>query len=94
MANITTRAVIAAAAAGDADADVEEVDVVKAGHNYGWPIKEGTFLFDANGFVTYPNVDTAAQITDLMGASRAYSVNATAAQAAKQSALDALELGR
>jgi flagellar basal-body rod protein FlgC len=49
---------------------------------------------DANGFVTYPNVDTAAQITDLMGASRAYSVNATAAQAAKQSALDALELGR
>ena len=26
--------------------DIEEVDVVKAGGNYGWPVKEGTFLFD------------------------------------------------
>ncbi len=26
--------------------DVEEVDVVRKGGNYGWPIKEGTFLFD------------------------------------------------
>ncbi len=29
--------------------DVEEVDVVVAGGNYGWPVKEGTFLFDMNG---------------------------------------------
>lgn len=29
--------------------DIEEVNVVKKGHNYGWRIKEGTFLFDANG---------------------------------------------
>jgi hypothetical protein len=26
--------------------DVEEVDIVTQGGNYGWPIKEGTFLFD------------------------------------------------
>jgi glucose/arabinose dehydrogenase len=26
--------------------DVEEVDIVKKGGNYGWPVKEGTFLFD------------------------------------------------
>ncbi len=26
--------------------DIEEVDVVRKGMNYGWPIKEGTFLFD------------------------------------------------
>jgi len=26
--------------------DIEEVDVVHAGMNYGWPVKEGTFLFD------------------------------------------------
>ena len=36
--------------------DIEEVDVVTAGNNYGWPIKEGTFCFDnngtGNGFVT------------------------------------------
>jgi flagellar basal-body rod protein FlgC len=49
---------------------------------------------DANGFVSYPDVDVAAQMTDLMGASRSYSMNATVTQAAKQSALDAIELGR
>ncbi len=37
--------------------DLEEVDVIKPGRNYGWPVKEGTFLFDpdtaeAPGFVT------------------------------------------
>lgn len=26
--------------------DVEEVDIVRKGMNYGWPVKEGTFLFD------------------------------------------------
>jgi glucose/arabinose dehydrogenase len=29
--------------------DIEEVDVVRKGRNYGWPIKEGAFLFDNNG---------------------------------------------
>ena len=29
--------------------DIEEVDVVTSGGNYGWPIKEGSFLFDQNG---------------------------------------------
>jgi glucose/arabinose dehydrogenase len=33
--------------------DIEEVDIVIAGGNYGWRIKEGTFLFDPNG----PNGD-------------------------------------
>jgi flagellar basal-body rod protein FlgC len=49
---------------------------------------------DASGFVAYPDVDIAAQMADLMGASRSYSMNATVTQAAKQSALDAIELGR
>lgn len=26
--------------------DIEEVDIVHKGMNYGWPVKEGTFLFD------------------------------------------------
>lgn len=29
--------------------DVEEVDIVFKGKNYGWPIKEGSFAFDQNG---------------------------------------------
>lgn len=29
--------------------DIEEVNVVESGGNYGWPVKEGTFLFDMNG---------------------------------------------
>jgi flagellar basal-body rod protein FlgC len=49
---------------------------------------------DANGFVNYPNVDVASEMTDMMGAARSYQVNATVAQAAKQQALDALDLGR
>ncbi len=49
---------------------------------------------DENGFVSYPDVDIAAQVTDLIGAARSYSLNATVTAAAKQSALDALEIGR
>lgn len=29
--------------------DVEEIDIVERGGNYGWPVKEGTFAFDQNG---------------------------------------------
>lgn len=49
---------------------------------------------DANGFVALPDVDVAAEITDLIGAARSYSLNATVTAAAKQTALDALEIGR
>ena len=49
---------------------------------------------DARGFVTYPNVDMAAEMTDIMGAARSYQLMSTVAQAAKQQALDALDLGR
>jgi flagellar basal-body rod protein FlgC len=49
---------------------------------------------DQNGFVTYPNVDVASQMTDMMGAARSYQISATVAQAAKQQALDAIDLGK
>ena len=28
--------------------DVEEVDIISKGGNYGWPVKEGTFLFETD----------------------------------------------
>lgn len=49
---------------------------------------------DAQGFVSYPDVDVAREMADLMGAARSFQINATVAQAAKQSALDALDIGR
>lgn len=48
--------------------DIEEVDVVTAGGNYGWPVKEGSFLFDANGddpgFVTARSPGEPAGLID------------------------------
>jgi len=29
--------------------DIEEVDILERGGNYGWAVKEGSFLFDMNG---------------------------------------------
>ncbi|MGI9596075.1 MAG: PQQ-dependent sugar dehydrogenase [Acidimicrobiales bacterium] len=38
--------------------DIEEVDIIRRGGNYGWNLKEGSFVFDPNGndpgFVTAP----------------------------------------
>jgi hypothetical protein len=29
--------------------DIEEIDIVEKGKNYGWPVKEGSYAFDQNG---------------------------------------------
>jgi flagellar basal-body rod protein FlgC len=47
---------------------------------------------DANGFVAYPNINPVLEMTDLMGASRAYEMNASAVQAAKQMIQQSIEL--
>ncbi|MBW3603947.1 MAG: PQQ-dependent sugar dehydrogenase [Actinobacteria bacterium] len=48
--------------------DIEEVDIVEAGGNYGWRVKEGTFLFDPNGadpgFVTERSPGAPAGLID------------------------------
>lgn len=49
---------------------------------------------DANGFVSYPNVDLNKEFVNLITASRAYEANAAAFESAKQMALRALEIGR
>jgi len=35
--------------------DIEEADVVTKGRNYGWPVKEGTFLFDDGACLNPPH---------------------------------------
>ena len=47
---------------------------------------------DENGYVTYPNVNTVTEMTNLIDASRSYEANATAFEAAKAMASKGLEL--
>lgn len=49
---------------------------------------------DANGFVSYPNIDPVSEMVTLVEASRAYEANVRALNAAKTMALRALEIGR
>lgn len=47
---------------------------------------------DENGYVTYPNVDTVTEMTNLIDASRSYEANATAFGATKSMALKGLDM--
>lgn len=51
--------------------DIEEVDIARKGMNYGWPVKEGTFLFDGflpgragKGYVWQNSPDRPAGLVD------------------------------
>ena len=48
---------------------------------------------DENGYVTYPNVNTVTEMTNLIDASRSYEANATAFNASKSMAMKGLEIG-
>ncbi len=47
-----------------------------------------------DGYVPYPNIDLAKEITDMMTALRSYEVSSTAIEAAKTIYLKTLEIGR
>lgn len=49
---------------------------------------------DEEGYVTYPNVNTVTEMTNLIDASRSYEANVTAFNATKNMALKGLELGK
>ncbi len=49
---------------------------------------------DEEGYVMLPNVNTAQEMIDMLGASRAYEANITAFNATKAMVLKALEIGR
>jgi len=49
---------------------------------------------DAAGYVEYPNINPVQEVVDLMGAQRAYELNASAVQAAKQMIEQSIQLLR
>ncbi len=49
---------------------------------------------DENGYVTYPNVNTVTEMTNLIDATRSYEANVTAFNATKNMLLKGLEVGQ
>ncbi len=49
---------------------------------------------DEDGYVTYPNVNTVTEMTNLIDASRAYEANITAFNATKSMTTQALQIGK
>lgn len=49
---------------------------------------------DEQGFISYPNINVANEMVDMIGATRAYEANATVIEAAKDLAEKAMEIGR
>lgn len=49
---------------------------------------------DADGYVSYPNVDTVTEMTNLIDSSRAYEANITCFNGAKSMEQKALEIGK
>ncbi|MBI5712077.1 MAG: flagellar basal body rod protein FlgC [Chloroflexi bacterium] len=49
---------------------------------------------DAQGYVSYPNVNLVTEMTDLLAATRSYEANITVLNAAKQMAVKTLEIGK
>jgi len=47
---------------------------------------------DANGYVAYPDINPLTEMTDLMGATRSYGLNASAVQAEKGMLTSSLEI--
>lgn len=49
---------------------------------------------DAEGYVTYPNVNLVVEMTNMLSATRSYEASLAVVEAAKKMALKALEIGR
>ena len=49
---------------------------------------------DENGYVSYPNVNTVTEMTNMISATRAYEANTTAFEASKSMARTGLSIGR
>lgn len=56
-------------------------------------LEPGHPMADAQGFVSYPAVDSAAEMLTLMSATRGYEANVAAMNAARTMAMKALDIG-
>jgi flagellar basal-body rod protein FlgC len=75
-------------------AGVEVVDVVEDESPFKMVRNHDHTLADANGYVSYPNVNPLVEMVDLMSATRAYEANVAAVNAAKSMAAKALDILR
>ena len=73
---------------------VQVAGVVEDQTNFKTVYDPGNPDADAKGYVRMPNVDTVAEMVDLISASRSYEANVTAMTAAKQMFTKTLELLR
>ena len=55
---------------------------------------QNVLLADADGYVSYPNVNTVTEMTNLIDSTRAYEANATAFDASKAMAEKGLQIGK
>ena len=76
-------ATLASAMGGARPGGVEVAGIVEDASNFKTVYDPGHPDADAKGYVKMPNVDTVAEMVDLISASRAYEANVTAMQTAK-----------
>jgi flagellar basal-body rod protein FlgC len=83
-----------AAVSGDAPGGVRVSQVVDDGAPTTRKYEPGHPDADASGYVEYPNINPVQEMVDLMGAQRAYELNASAIQAAKQMIQQSIQILR
>jgi len=82
-------------AANQASLDGVQVAQITTDQNPGQRVYDPTHPdADANGYVTYPNVDLVVEMTNMMSATRSYEANLSMIDAAKRMALKALDIGK
>ncbi len=84
-------------ALGSGNAVAPGVHIAAVVEDQGKPLKRydpGHPDADADGYVSYPDINPQAEMVDLMGATRAYGLNGSAVQAEKSMIGSALDLAR
>ncbi len=94
MAGNGTASASAVSTGEDAPGGVRVTQVVEDGAPALRKYEPGHPDADASGYVEYPNINPVQEVVDLMGAQRAYELNASAIQAAKQMIQQSLQILR